>query len=63
MHDLLDYIIPACLPTPDLVAKEGDLVTPIGWGRPSDCNILKIIIDEIVNSNDFMKLLAVSALS
>jgi len=31
-----DYIIPACLPTPDLVAKEGDLVTPIGWGRPSD---------------------------
>merc|ERR1719382_2084647 len=31
-----DYIIPACLPTPDLVAKEGDLVTPIGWGKPSD---------------------------
>merc|ERR1712168_731219 len=31
-----DYIIPACLPTPDLVSKEGDLVTPIGWGRPSD---------------------------
>jgi len=31
-----DYIKPACLPTPDLVAEPGFLVTPIGWGRPSD---------------------------
>jgi len=31
-----DYIRPACLPTPDQVATAGDLVTPIGWGRPSD---------------------------
>merc|ERR1719187_3167331 len=31
-----DYIRPACLPTHDMVASPGDLVTPIGWGRPSD---------------------------
>merc|ERR1711872_590590 len=31
-----DYIRPACLPTPDLTADPGFLVTPIGWGRPSD---------------------------
>jgi len=31
-----DYIRPACLPTSDMVANPGDLVTPIGWGRPSD---------------------------
>jgi len=31
-----DYIKPACLPTPDLIAEPGFLVTPIGWGKPSD---------------------------
>merc|ERR1712055_880414 len=31
-----DYIKPACLPTPDLIAEAGFLVTPIGWGKPSD---------------------------
>eukprot|EP00091_Calanus_sinicus_P008396 TRINITY_DN2047_c0_g1_i1.p1 TRINITY_DN2047_c0_g1~~TRINITY_DN2047_c0_g1_i1.p1 ORF type:complete len:358 (-),score=125.82 TRINITY_DN2047_c0_g1_i1:49-1032(-) len=31
-----DNIRPACLPTPDLTAEPGNLVTPIGWGRPSD---------------------------
>ena len=43
----LDYIRPACLPTPDLTAEPGNLVTPIGWGRPSDCNIFNLKISYV----------------
>jgi len=31
-----DLIRPACLPRPGMTADAGMLVTPIGWGRPSD---------------------------
>jgi len=31
-----DVIRPACLPSPGQTADPGMLVTPIGWGRPSD---------------------------
>jgi len=31
-----DFIRPACLPRPGMTADPGMLVTPIGWGRPSD---------------------------
>ena len=35
-----DVIRPACLPAPGQTADPGMLVTPIGWGRPSDCEYL-----------------------
>ena len=35
-----DLIRPACLPSPGQTANPGMLVTPIGWGRPSDCEYL-----------------------
>merc|ERR1719461_2145190 len=31
-----DLIRPACLPSPGQTADPGMVVTPIGWGRPSD---------------------------
>ena len=33
----LDNIRPSCLPKAGQTADPGMVVTPIGWGRPSDC--------------------------
>ena len=37
-----DNIRPACLPKPGQTADVGMVVTPIGWGRPSDCKLKEI---------------------
>ena len=34
---ILDNIRPSCLPKAGQTADPGMVVTPIGWGRPSDC--------------------------
>merc|ERR1711892_729920 len=53
---LNDYISPSCLPTSELVAQEGDLVTPIGWGKPSDSAggispVLRMVVDLPIITN------------
>jgi secreted trypsin-like serine protease len=51
-----DYIKPSCLPESGDAAKEGDLVTVTGWGKPSDSAggispVLRMVSDLPVISN------------
>merc|ERR1712223_2016425 len=51
-----DYITPACLPKAGQTADPGMVVTPIGWGRPSDSasgisDVLRMVEDLPVITN------------
>jgi len=51
-----DYIKPSCLPAPGNTADVGDMVSVIGWGRPSDSAsgispVLRMVHDIPVMSN------------
>jgi len=51
-----DYIKPSCLPSSGDTADEGEMVTAIGWGRPSDSAssispVLRMVSDLPVISN------------
>jgi hypothetical protein len=51
-----DYIKPSCLPAKGDTADSGELVTAIGWGRPSDASgsispVLRMVADLPVITN------------
>jgi len=51
-----DYIKPSCMPSKGMTANPGDLVSVIGWGKPSDSaggisNVLRMVHDMPVISN------------
>jgi len=51
-----DYIKPSCLPSPGNTADVGDMVSVIGWGKPSDnaggiSPVLRMVHDIPVMSN------------
>jgi len=51
-----DYVKPSCLPAAENAAEEGDLLSVIGWGKPSDSaggisDVLRMVHDRPVISN------------
>ena len=54
--DFNDYIKPVCLPAAGDTADEGDLITCVGWGKPSDSAggispVLRMVEDRPIISN------------